>query len=64
MKKWEIWKSKRIQIGKDDKPTQKDYKACDTLHRRYETRSEANKVIKEMKRQNILCCVRKRKELV
>jgi hypothetical protein len=60
VKNWEIWKSANVRYNEESKPTQKDYATCTKLHRRYETRKEANRVSKEMKRQGILCCVRKR----
>lgn len=48
MRMWEIWK----RVGAHGK---------ESLHHRYETRAERDRVLKEMKRQEILCWGRKRK---
>ena len=62
MKKWEIWKSPKLVFT--GKVTQKMYKDCTELHKRYLTRKDANRVSSIMKKQGIFCVVRKRKELV
>ncbi len=62
VKKWEIWKSPKLVFT--GKVTQKMYKDCTKLHKRYKTRKEAEKVSSIMKTQGVFCCVRKRKELV
>ena len=78
MKKWEIWKSakpftwrtRKINLKQTPKGlvedrtlTKEERERCNKLHRRYLTRAEARRVCVDMKRQNIVCCVRKRKPI-
>lgn len=62
-KQWEIWKSAYHRFNGKRKLTRKDFQFCLNLHRRYHTRAVSSKVCSEMKRQGIVCVVRKRKEV-
>ena len=60
MRKWEIYKSVTTSFNGIRRLTSKDTKACTTLHKRRESRTEAYRIVNEMKRQGIVCCVRQR----